>query len=179
MHTPVTVCRRQSRRGERGFSLVEVLIAALIMLVVALAIIPLFTMAASSNLQGASSTSAANYARDRLELMWQVPFSDARLTVTAGTTVKSYEYFDAATNAWVDLGIRTSDPVWPVAAVWRRVTTVRQFNADDLTDAGALPAGTNVEIITMKEVTVAVQNARFDAPFGGGKQLTIRAYRAA
>ena len=170
-----------SRRAERGFSLIEVIIASLIMLLVALAIIPMFTMAASANLQGASSTSAANYARDRLELMWQLPFNDPRLTITAGTVVKSYEYFDAnpAVNAWVDLGVRTTPPVWPAAAIWRRVTTVRQFNADDLSDAGALPAGTNPEIITMKEVTVAVQNARSDAPFGGGKELTIRAYRSA
>jgi prepilin-type N-terminal cleavage/methylation domain-containing protein len=174
MNTP-PLCRR----GERGFSLIEVIIASLIMLLVALAVIPLFSMAASSNLQGASSTSAANYARDRLELMWQLPFNDAKLTITGGTTVKSYEYFDAGTNAWVDLGIRTTPPAWPAAAVWRRVTTVRQFNVDDLSDAGALPTGTNPEIITMKEVTVEVQNARSDAPFGGGKQMTIRAYRAA
>ena len=177
MHTLVDPHRR-----ERGFSLVEVLIAALIMLLVALAIIPLFTMAASSNLQGASSTSAANYARDRMELMWQLPFNDPALTITAGTTVKTYEYFNAdpTVNAWVNLGVRTTPPVWPAGAIWRRVTTVRQFNSEDLSDPGGLlPAGTNPELITMKEVTVAVQNARSDAPFGGGKELTIRAYRSA
>jgi hypothetical protein len=66
-----------------------------------------------------------------------------------------------------------------VAALWRRVTTVRQFNVDDLSDAGALPAGTNPEIITIKELKVEVQNARRDATFGGGKELTLLAHRSA
>jgi Tfp pilus assembly protein PilV len=96
MDIPINPCRPH---GESGFSLVEVIIASLIMLLVALAIIPLFTMAASSNLQGASSTSAANYARDRLELLWQLPFNDSRLTITAGTVVRSYEYFDASATS--------------------------------------------------------------------------------
>ncbi len=54
------------RRGEQGFSLVEVLIAAAIFLVVALGIVPLFAQAIVNNRSGADYTTATNLAKSEL-----------------------------------------------------------------------------------------------------------------
>ncbi|HET9769010.1 MAG TPA: prepilin-type N-terminal cleavage/methylation domain-containing protein [Thermoanaerobaculia bacterium] len=174
---PLASADRQ--RHERGFSLIEVLIASVILLFVALGVITLFTMSASSNLQGSESTKAANYARERLELLWQVPFSDPQLTITGSATdKKSYEYYDAAPTArkWVAM----PGPTPPVGATWTRITTIRQFAANDL----ATPINGDVGIanpqqVQMKEIKVEVHNARVGGALGGGKELTLLAYRSA
>jgi len=165
------------RRHERGFSLIEVLIASVIMLFVALGIITLFTMSAASNLQGSESTKAANYARERLELLWQVPFSDPQLTITGSATdKKSYEYYDVLTRKWVTM----AGPTPPGSATWTRVTTVRQFAVDNLTTPLSGDIGVaNPQQVQMKEIKVEVHNGRVGGALGGGKELTLLAYRSA
>ena len=58
----------------RGFTLVEVLIAAAILLVVALGILPLFMRSIVSNMEGSDHTQVANAARARAEEFFQLPF---------------------------------------------------------------------------------------------------------
>lgn len=164
---------RNRRHRERGFSLIEVLIASLIMLFVALAIIPLFTMSAANNLQGSDSTKAANFARDRIELIWQLPFTDPQITLTAGTSKQLFEYYDEVNKTWVTQA--TLNP--PAGTIWTRITTIRQFTVDDL--ATPLPFDADPQLVSMKEAKVEVKNARVGGPLGGGKELTIVAYRSA
>jgi prepilin-type N-terminal cleavage/methylation domain-containing protein len=165
------------RRRERGFSLIEVLIASLIMLVVALGIVSLFTMAASSNLQGSDNTKAANFARERIELLWQVPFSDPLLKITgAGTTAQQFEYYDELTKKWVAMASATP----PSGAMWSRITTVRQFSVDNLAAPITGDAGVaNPSQVQLKEIKVEVKSQRKGGPLGGGKELTLLAYRSA
>ena len=165
------------RQHERGFSLIEVLIASVILLFVALGIITVFTMSASSNLQGSESTKAANYARERLETLWQVPFSDPQLTVAGSATTKlTYEYFDNGTQKWVSM----AGPTPPAVATWTRITTVRQFAANNLAAPLSGDFGVNnPQQVQLKEIKVEVHNARVGGPLGGGKELTLLAYRSA
>jgi type II secretory pathway pseudopilin PulG len=171
----------QLRRGERGFSLIEVLIASLIMLFVALGIVALFTMSAASNLQGSESTKAANYARERLEQLWQVPFNSPELTITgSGTENKTYEYYDATPTVrkWTSM----PGPTPPALATWTRITTVRQFAVDNLASGAAISGdvGTaNPQRVQIKEIKVEVHNKRVGGALGGGKELTLLAYRSA
>lgn len=168
---------RDARSGERGFSLIEVLVASLIMLVVALGIVSLFTMAASSNLQGSDNTKAANFGREKLEQLWQIPFDDPQLQITGGATTNvTYDYYDEATKLWVTMATATP----PANAIWYRITTIRQFKVDDLAtpitgDAG-LADPTQVQL---KEIKVEVHNKRVGGVLGGGKELTLLAYRSA
>ena len=165
------------RRKERGFSLIEVLIASVIMLIIALGVISLFTMAMSSNLQGGDNTKAANFAREKLELLWQIPFNDPQLTIAgAATTHQLYEYYDETTKQWTGMGSATPPP----GAIWTRITTIRQFSIDDLTEPISGDDGTTApEQVQMKEIKVEVRNTRAGGAFGGGKELTLLAYRSA
>ena len=167
------------RRHEGGFSLIEVLIASVIMLFIALGVVALFTMSAASNLQGSESTKAANYARERLEQLWQVPFSAPELTITGSATEnKSYEYYDNATKKWTAM----AGPTPPAVATWSRITTVRQFAVDNLASAAAISGdigSANPQQVQIKEIKVEVHNRRVGGALGGGKELTLLAYRSA
>ena len=165
-------CHR--RAGERGFSLVEVLIASLILLFVALGIIPLFTMAAQSNLQGSENTKAANYARERLEQLWQMPFNDPYLTITAGTERAHTDYYDETQGKWLPL---SGEP--PAGTLWTRHTEIRQFAVDDLeAPITAEQAAADPVRVQLKEITVHIDTRRGGGPFGGGKNITVRAFKA-
>ena len=139
-------------QGERGFSLVEVLIASLIMLFVALGIIPMFTMAMRSNLQGSENTRAANYARERLEHFWQLPFDHPDLAIAAGTELTLNEYYDETLNRWTD-GVAPGD------ALWTRETVIRQFAVDDLaTPISKAQADEDPVRVQLKEITVSIDS---------------------
>ena len=173
-HPDTSIDDRAARRHESGFSLIEVLIASLILLFVALGIIPLFTMAAQSNLQGSENTKAANYARERLEQLWQMPFNDPYISVLSGDEREHTEYYDESQDKWLLL---LGDP--PSGTMWTRNTEIRQFAVDDLeTPISADQATADPARVQLKEITVYVDNLRAGGPFGGGKNLTVRAYKA-
>lgn len=171
MKTGISMPRR---RMTSGFSLVEVLIAAVIILFIALGIIPLFTSAMSSNLSGQSSTESANLVRSRLEEFWQMPIDAPELTINAGNERIYYEILDEeGSGDWVVVASPPSPP--PAGTDWVRTTTIRQYSADDLgtpLDASASPA-----TIHIKELVVQVASARVAGPLGAGKSLAIRAYK--
>jgi prepilin-type N-terminal cleavage/methylation domain-containing protein len=167
----------EPRRGERGFSLIEVLVASLIMLVIALGIVSLFTMAASSNLQGSDNTKAANFAREKLEQLWQIPFTDPQLTITgAATDNVSYDWYNDATRVWTPMA--SASP--PGGAMWWRKTTIRQFKVDDLVNpVSGDVANADPSQVQLKEITVEIRNTRAGGVLGGGKELTLVAFRSA
>ena len=66
-----------------GFSLIEALIAAAILLIIALGLIPLFSRAITDNVNGNDATQATNGSRTQLEDMLGLPFANTRLTVPA------------------------------------------------------------------------------------------------
>ena len=172
----------RDRSGEQGFSIVEVLIAAVILLFVALGTIPLFTMAMSSNVQGLESTRSANHARERLEQLWQLPFNDPVLTVTAGTEQVWPEYYNESTKTWTASTLSGPDAVVaPLGTSWTRITRVRQFGAASLADADAISASeaaTDPARVQIKEITVHVLNLREGGPLGAGKDFVLRGLKA-
>ena len=175
-HHPNTSLTQDSptQRGQRGFSLIEVLIASLILLFVALGIIPLFTMAAQSNLQGSENTKAANHARERLEQLWQMGFNDEYVTILGGEERAHTEYYDEAAEVWTPL---FGAP--PAGTLWTRHTVIRQFAVDDLdTPITAEQATADPVRVQLKEMTVEIGTTREAGPFGGGKNITVRAYKA-
>lgn len=173
--------RRSQVTSAAGFSLVEALIAAAILLVIALGLIPLFARAIVDNTTGNDSTQATNHTRTQLEELIQLPFNHQRLTLPAGA-VQSQEV-----ESWTQ-GVRdqTGDAQegwWPgVPAdkglpLWTRTTRVRQFNISDLDD-GTLDnpeeGGTQPTFVHLKEVEVQLDNARGGSLLGGGPAQTVR-----
>ena len=76
--------RRQ--RSSAGFSMIEALIAAAILLIIALGLLPLFTRSINDNVSGNDASQATNGSRTEAEEMLQLPFNNTRLAVPAGST---------------------------------------------------------------------------------------------
>jgi Tfp pilus assembly protein PilV len=154
------------KRPASGFSLIEVLISALLLMVIALGVVPIFLQAVASNEIGREYMMVSNFAKSRAEEYAQSAFNSPALTLTAGTQLVVKDYYSAKTRTWV--------PVLPTGdfAMWTRTTTVRQFSISNLTTplAAGAPAGT----VHVKEITVDVQGAKLGSIVGSGKQATVR-----
>ena len=74
------IAARRAGRRIAGLTLVELLVALALLGFVLLAVTPLFVASVKSNYSGHEYTSINVLARDRLELLMSLPFSDAQLT---------------------------------------------------------------------------------------------------
>ena len=165
-----------SRCGQRdaaGFTLVEVLIASVMVVAIALSTVPMFTQALSNNTAGMDSTEVANVARGHLERLVELPFGIAELTLTAGAEKQSGEYFSTLTESWHPYPL----PTGSAAVLWTRTTTVRQYGLSALADgvldpAEALASDAQPEAIHMKEIEVRVEQT--GAAFGPSKRITLK-----
>jgi prepilin-type N-terminal cleavage/methylation domain-containing protein len=162
------------RRQERGFSVVEVLIASAIFLIIAIGILPLFAQAIRNNMAGRDATDVSNLGKSREEELLKVPFDS--LVVPAGQTVGvTEEYWSLSAKKWVTGTTTTTD------ALWLRTTRIRQYSISDLLDNGVadtpLPGGTPAGQIHFKQIEVEVRSANQNL-LGSGKSLTLRMLRA-
>ena len=74
------------RHGAAGFSIIEALIAAAVLLIIALGLLPLFTRSISDNVSGNDASQATNGSRTQVEELLNVPFNNDRMEVPAGAT---------------------------------------------------------------------------------------------
>jgi prepilin-type N-terminal cleavage/methylation domain-containing protein len=158
------------RRAQRGFSVIEVLIATLIFLIIAIGILPLFAASARSNMDGREATEVSNFGRSAVEDLLQASINDARLSVPAGSTVRvTDEYWSTKDKAWKAGTGTTADP-----ATWRRQTRIRQYNVSDL----STPLNGNADLgqVHLKEVEVQVWHARGtqNLALGGPRRFSVR-----
>jgi len=156
---------------EAGFSLIEVLVAAVILLVIALGMVPLFTRAITSNVEGFENTEVSNYARSRAEEYLQYPFNSARLTPDPGDDVLEVkDFYSQDQQAWV-----SPEPADEVV-LFTRTTQVRQYGIDDLETP--LAGGTPPTAVHLKEITVTIEGRGINDAFGTGKKITIRTLKS-
>lgn len=158
-----------------GFSLVEGLIAAGILLVLAIGILPLFIRSLVSNEGGSDYTQITNAAKTKAEEFYQLPFDSEPLDITTGTERVFEEYFSQRDEVWRD-GTEADAGSDGDLALFLRTTTVRQFNINDLLtplDSSAPPA-----TVQIKEVTVNARSTRTGGPLGPGKQNVVRVFKS-
>jgi prepilin-type N-terminal cleavage/methylation domain-containing protein len=156
---------------ERGFSLVEVLVAALILGIIALGLVPLYTRSIRSNFEGFDSTQVSNFARSRAEAYLQFPFNSAALMVPSGKTELSVpDYYSATDRKWLDT-LASGD-----TALFTRTTTVRQFSINDVTTP--LNGDVDPGQIHIKEITVTVQDSRGSGSLGTPKAIAVRVFKS-
>jgi len=171
------------RRAGAGFSLIEVLVAAALLLVILLGIIPLFVRASVNRQAGRESTDVGAFARSRAETLLQLPFDHPDVSVPPGANVlETVEYLRQGTDEW------TTDAAAAPDAVWVRTTRVEQFAAGDLLDGDTdgdgnsldnpRPGGSDPRSIQLKQIEVAVTSPRDAGPFGAAEQLTVRVLKA-
>ena len=173
--------RRVSARVSAGFSMVEMLIAATLLLFIALGLIPLFARSIRDNQTGSDFTQATNGNKSRLEESLQLPFNNQTLDVPAGQprgqVIESWA--QGARNQTGD----ANEGWWPGAPtgrgllLWTRTTNVRQFNVSDLEDGDLdtpQPGGTEPVFVHLKEVEVVLESEKESNVFGTGRRITFR-----
>jgi type II secretory pathway pseudopilin PulG len=190
--------RGYGERGRRqaGLSIIEVLVAAAILLIVAVGILPLFTRALVNNNAGNEYTQVSNHGKSRIEEAFQLPFNDPTLmTVPAGQKAGVVvEHYREDTETWEPgptpspLPTDPNNPFGVVQIPWERTTTIREYstnaindkddNAVDLKKADALDGGTDPVFVHLKEVEVVVESTRTGGPLGAGKQVLLRTFKA-
>lgn len=158
--------------AEAGFSLVEVLIAAVLLLVVILGLLPLFAASMANNVAGREYSVASHHGRSRIEALTELPMDREALEVAAGLDERRLsERYDPATDRFT-AGAPSQPPRW------LRTTVVRQYNVSDLYDGGRLvnplPGGTPPNHVHLREVVVEVESERgAGAPLGEGRSVTL------
>jgi type II secretory pathway pseudopilin PulG len=158
-----------SRRAERGFSMVEGLIAAAIIGFVAIGVIPLFTRAMSDNLAGADYTRVTNYAKTEMEDFTRQPFANFTNSVPNGkTSGQLVEYLDPVSSQWTT-NLSTS---LGQEYHWVRTTTYSQYDVADL--GNPLTGGTAGNSIQLMMVTINVQGSSQFSAAGGRRSTTVR-----
>ncbi|HEX3554675.1 MAG TPA: prepilin-type N-terminal cleavage/methylation domain-containing protein [Thermoanaerobaculia bacterium] len=159
-----------------GFSLIEALIAAAILLIIALGLIPLFSRAINDNVNGNDATQATNGSRTQLEEMLGLPFVNTRLTVpvgaNVGVTTDSFAQGDIKKTGDPDEGWWPGTPTDKGVILWTRTTQVRQYSVSDLNTP--LPGETQPTFVQLKEVTVVMSNGKLGSILGSGQGITLR-----
>lgn len=168
--------RGRRPRGASGFSVVEVLVAAGILLIIAIGLVPLFTQALITNKAGADSTSASQFGISRVEQLYQLDFNNAVLVPTPVNTGIP-EYYSRRDKEWRPGTAPADDP-----ASWTRRTDIAQFNLSDLDDDGVfndpLAVGTDPVFIHIKQIQVTVASTRDpDNPIGTRRPLVLRTFK--
>jgi hypothetical protein len=114
---------RDKAGPEAGFSLIEGLIGAGILLIVMIGLIPLFTRAITDNTAGSDYTREAQYAKSRIEDFAKTPLGVGPYVIAPGTTQTVIdEYLDPTTQTWQPI---VGSP--PAKAEWRRTSTVTGY----------------------------------------------------
>jgi len=183
MRTELVHRERIRARQDAGFSMIEALIAAAILLIIALGLIPLFTRSIIDNNSGNDATQVTNHGKTQLEDLIQLPFNHQRLDVPGGGDVgQAVEtWTTGALNRTADSNERwwqgATPPTGSGEVLWTRRTNVRQYSINDLDD-GVLdnpqPGGTQPVFIQLKELEVQLENGKRGTALGGSQALTVR-----
>ena len=157
------------RRGDAGFSIIEALIAAAILLIIALGLLPLFSRAINDNASGNDATQATNASRTQIEELMQLPMDNQRLAVTGGGPAETKDYWTAGALDQLgdsDEGWHT-DPAGHGTVLWNRTTRVSDTNL-----AALDPTGLNKDQFTLKQIEVEVENPKKNI-LGNGQGITL------
>lgn len=177
------------RRGEAGFSIIEAIIAAAILLIIALGLLPVFSRSINDNVTGNDATQATNGSRTELEELLQMPFNNTRIVVASGQTQTQTKDFytrakaDPSTGAY-EIGDATegwtADATSRGPVLWNRTTTVQQYGITDLNDGKLdtpLDGSTQANFVHLKQIQVLIENPKKDL-FGNGQGITLTVIKA-
>jgi hypothetical protein len=167
METPVA-----RRSAEAGYSVVEGLIAAALLLIVTVGILPLLSRAKVNNVKGNDSTREANGALTEFERSSGLPFNGGAMTVPDGVNQLVETSAIALKAAAGSPGIVS--PRWENVAdlaagdqiMAQRTRTLRQYSFDDFRDDhtfdSPLPGESEDRLVHMKIVDVSVGESTSD-----------------
>ena len=160
----------RARHAEAGFSLLEGLIAAALLLLVLVSILPLFSQAMLNNLQGNDASYVSNGTVDGFERISSLPFDNFFINISDpppngdsdDTTTVQPDRWALQGDSWVqDI---SQSPVANDEVQFTRRATIQQFHIVDLTEDGILtnplPAGTSESGVHIKVVRMNLTGQR-------------------
>ncbi len=183
----------ETPRRAAGFSLIEALIAAALLGFIAISILPLFLRAMVNNKQGSDSTVVTTFSKTNLESLDAIPFDGAAVTIPPGSTslVVVDWYAQQSTKVGGTNGqwivtctgttascATTSPPIGQGLVLWKRTTTVQQYNVNDLTFQNPEDGATSSDFVHLKRIQVVVQRPLPGMSLTAGKAITLQLLRA-
>lgn len=163
---------------ESGFSLVEVLIAAAILLLVVLGLVPLFHRAMIYSASGREATAITNQSLSTVEEYYQLPFNNRDLDLAAaGGDIVVQEFWNADDRLWENAESDATRESVPKRA---RTTTVRQYSLNAMGDgvldpSEGLAGGANPREIHFKETEILLVS---EGEGGLGGRIQLRRLKA-
>ena len=179
--------RIASRRGEAGFSVIEGLIAAALLLVITVGVLPLFSRSMLNNVRGNDATRQSNGAVDELERSASLPFLSGGMTVPDGESESVEETAIAVVHLPNDEQVVSS--TWaPYASlatadvVMRRTRTLQQYSFDDYrtdnTFDTPLTGESEQRLVHMKVLDVVFEEPLDPANANWKTHYTVRSIQA-
>ena len=156
--TPPT---RQSRASEAGFSLLEGLIAAALLLFILIGVLPLFERSRQNLQQGNDASNVANATIDGNDRLLSIEFNSQITNLPAAATqVTATDFWLLQGDRWVtDMTAFPND-----RAQFTRTTTIDQFGVRDMTDNGVLDTPLQGDAlpgdVQLKRIQTDIVNAR-------------------
>jgi hypothetical protein len=171
--------------AERGFTIIEGLVASAILLIVAIGILPLFASSILNNTRGSDSTTSSNFGKTSIETWETLPFDNISALVPPGQTkLEVDDWWKPGNNNINDptQGWTTTTPSAATLSTWSRTTTVQQFQSIDAVNNGDLSTpydgSTPDEFVELKLVTTTVQSSKQGGILGGGEHITFKVLKA-
>lgn len=159
-----TTARASKARSQRGMSIIEVLVAAGLLLVISLAILAMLTRSLANNTRGWEATQTSNYARTQLDQHLGEDLSAPDIEIAAGSDETTASRFWASGSNAID---NDQDEGWYDVETDAKGTvlieqskTVKQYNVKTLIGD---PSGLNDEGEYVYEIT----EAKLNAPLSG------------
>ena len=181
-------------RRAAGFTLIEALIAAAVLGFIAIGILPLFLRAMVNNKQGSDSTVVTTFSKTNLESLDAIPFDGTAVTIPPGSTslvvVDWYAQQSATTvggtnGKWIVTCTGTIASCASTAApknqglvLWKRTTTVQQYNINDLSFTSPEDGSTSADFVHLKRIQVVVQRPLPGMSLTAGKAISLQLLRA-
>lgn len=155
----------RGRSAEAGFSMIEALIAAAILLIISIGMIPMFTQSLLNNAAGSDHMQASMYAKDELEDRQDAAFFSSDLLVP-GAAVEF-----VTTDYWLPGTAAVGDESWATTVAagsrnrWTRTTRVMQYSIGSLDDGFLLdterrPGSTQATQIHFKVIEVQLDSGK-------------------
>jgi Tfp pilus assembly protein PilV len=167
--------KRSTNGPEAGLSIIEVLIAAMLLMFMVMGLIPLFAGSAVNNAIGADATQLSNQAKTQAEALLQMPFNAPDLTLDNGEVEKTtVEYWNEDEERFT-----TTEPPTGTSAKYSRTTRIRQYSVSDVDDGvlgTPLPGGSDPGLVQLKEIEVSLTSRDY-GPIPG-RPLLVRVYKA-
>jgi type II secretory pathway pseudopilin PulG len=158
---------------------VEILIAAALLGVIMVGMIPLFTRSILANQAGWESSRVSSLGKSQVEQYIEAGFNTPPLTLAAGTELVTTAHYSDLSHEWMPGEV----PDEGDSGIWFRTTSVRQYHISAVNDgildpAEALPAGANPVWINLKEVEILVENRRGATLIRPDQALTLHVVKA-